>query len=223
MGSEIYRTRSESIRWWASIGQRQITERVGINPYSATCVLLNFNFQTIKRWVNYSDEVLMEDVGRLTSLFTWVDFGAVYDDLKQTLLSRLPDCGPDHYFKEDVVKIIISNGHDVLACADEKIMVDICMTKFVTHSVDETSLGLNDGPNMTPASMEAILSLPEEEVDYKDNSNKVESCMVCLEEIEKGLVVSTLPCSHIFHSFCISEWLKRSHYCPLCRFEMPIA
>ncbi|KAL2510154.1 RING finger protein [Forsythia ovata] len=159
---------SGSVVWHAFIDEGQITEPVVHNDSSSSSKMnfhLEFNFQTIKRWMSYDDDshILMEDLGPSTSTFTSVDFGAVYEDLKQHL------------------------------------------------------------PNMVPASMDVIISLPKKEMDYKDAGDEIEGCMVCLEEIEAGLVVTTLPCSHIFHNFCISEWLKRSHYCPICRFEMPIA
>ncbi|KAK8339659.1 hypothetical protein V6Z12_A08G049600 [Gossypium hirsutum] len=48
-----------------------------------------------------------------------------------------------------------------------------------------------------------------------------EDCMICLEELEVGFYASRMPCSHTFHGDCIEKWLKQSHYCPLCRFEMP--
>ncbi|MBA0610169.1 hypothetical protein Godav_011049 [Gossypium davidsonii] len=48
-----------------------------------------------------------------------------------------------------------------------------------------------------------------------------EDCMVCLEELEVGFYASRMPCSHTFHGDCIEKWLKQSHYCPICRFEMP--
>ncbi|KAK8614594.1 hypothetical protein V6N13_068394 [Hibiscus sabdariffa] len=44
-----------------------------------------------------------------------------------------------------------------------------------------------------------------------------EDCTICLEGFEAGSYAARMPCSHIFHH----EWLKHSHYCPLCRFEMP--
>ncbi|GFP82741.1 E3 ubiquitin-protein ligase ring1-like [Phtheirospermum japonicum] len=71
---------------------------------------------------------------------------------------------------------------------------------------------------MVPASTEAIVSLPKK----KEDGDEIESCSVCLEELPVGAVVSTLPCSHVFHSDCILKWLNKSHYCPICRFEMPI-
>ncbi|KAE8685315.1 hypothetical protein F3Y22_tig00111099pilonHSYRG00181 [Hibiscus syriacus] len=46
-------------------------------------------------------------------------------------------------------------------------------------------------------------------------------CMVCLEELGVGFEASQMPCSHLFHGGCIERWLKQSHYCPICRFEMP--
>ncbi|TYH90948.1 hypothetical protein ES332_A13G084100v1 [Gossypium tomentosum] len=48
-----------------------------------------------------------------------------------------------------------------------------------------------------------------------------EDCMICLEELEVGFDASRMPCSHTFHGDCIEKWLRQSHYCPICRFEMP--
>ncbi|MBA0762272.1 hypothetical protein Gotri_011912 [Gossypium trilobum] len=48
-----------------------------------------------------------------------------------------------------------------------------------------------------------------------------EDCMICLEELKVGFEASRLPCSHVFHGDCMEKWLKQSHYCPICRFEMP--
>ncbi|KAG8473174.1 hypothetical protein CXB51_035124 [Gossypium anomalum] len=48
-----------------------------------------------------------------------------------------------------------------------------------------------------------------------------EDCMICLEELEVRFYASRMPCSHTFHGDGIEKWLKQSHYCPICRFEMP--
>ncbi|PPE00715.1 hypothetical protein GOBAR_AA39853 [Gossypium barbadense] len=48
-----------------------------------------------------------------------------------------------------------------------------------------------------------------------------EDCMICLEELEVGFYASRMPCSRTFHGDCIEKWLKQSHYCPICRFQMP--
>ncbi|PIN17010.1 Ubiquitin--protein ligase [Handroanthus impetiginosus] len=47
------------------------------------------------------------------------------------------------------------------------------------------------------------------------------SCVICLEEFVIGGEGVTMPCSHIFHEDCIKKWLRTSHYCPICRYQMP--
>ena len=49
-------------------------------------------------------------------------------------------------------------------------------------------------------------------------------CAVCLEEISKcceHTEFSPLPCGHLFHSACLSDWFVRSSrlQCPLCRAD----
>jgi hypothetical protein len=46
-----------------------------------------------------------------------------------------------------------------------------------------------------------------------------ESCCICLEEFKRGKKAKQLPCSHSFHSLCISKWFKEHVVCPLCRFD----
>ncbi|CAB4264576.1 unnamed protein product [Prunus armeniaca] len=50
-----------------------------------------------------------------------------------------------------------------------------------------------------------------------------DSCTVCMEEFNGGSEVACMPCSHVFHDKCIRTWLRQSHYCPVCRFEVPTA
>ncbi|KAL4596548.1 hypothetical protein ACB092_12G171100 [Castanea dentata] len=46
-------------------------------------------------------------------------------------------------------------------------------------------------------------------------------CAICLEEISAETHVACMPCFHVFHNYCIVQWLSMSHHCPICRFEMP--
>ncbi|KAK1552873.1 hypothetical protein Q3G72_024779 [Acer saccharum] len=65
----------------------------------------------------------------------------------------------------------------------------------------------------------------EEESERKRRRVKIssssENCSICLEELEAGSYGTSMPCSHMFHGGCIVKWLKQSHYCPVCRYEMP--
>ncbi|WJZ81045.1 hypothetical protein VitviT2T_000907 [Vitis vinifera] len=71
------------------------------------------------------------------------------------------------------------------------------------------------GKGMIPATDISIKALKTETI------LEGESCMICLEELSGGSEVTVMPCSHVFHGSCIIRWLKQSHVCPICRFEMP--
>lgn len=44
---------------------------------------------------------------------------------------------------------------------------------------------------------------------------EMETCAICLEEQQHLFEMPN--CSHVFHDYCINEWLSRSNNCPLCR------
>ena len=43
---------------------------------------------------------------------------------------------------------------------------------------------------------------------------------MCLEDVNVGDKVRTLPCLHTFHAECAEEWLKKKKVCPLCQFSI---
>jgi hypothetical protein len=45
-------------------------------------------------------------------------------------------------------------------------------------------------------------------------------CTVCLDEMEIGARVVTLPCAHLYHIECIGEWLRNKTVCPQCLTEI---
>ncbi|EOY01954.1 hypothetical protein QUC31_013525 [Theobroma cacao] len=69
--------------------------------------------------------------------------------------------------------------------------------------------------------VEAVECDQKVEEKIKKGRLEAENCVICLEELKVGSDASRMPCSHIFHGDCIEKWLKQSHYCPVCRFEMP--
>ncbi|XP_062857022.1 E3 ubiquitin-protein ligase RNF128 [Trichomycterus rosablanca] len=46
------------------------------------------------------------------------------------------------------------------------------------------------------------------------------SCAVCIDMFKRCDVVTTLPCSHIFHKTCIEQWLLEHHTCPMCKYDI---
>ncbi|AQK57356.1 Putative RING zinc finger domain superfamily protein [Zea mays] len=47
-------------------------------------------------------------------------------------------------------------------------------------------------------------------------------CAICLEDFQDGVEVAVMACSgqHEFHSGCITNWLRRSNTCPMCRHAL---
>ena len=45
-------------------------------------------------------------------------------------------------------------------------------------------------------------------------------CCICLEKYKKNEEIMTLPCIHIFHSFCIKKWFETQNICPICKIKI---
>eukprot|EP00252_Welwitschia_mirabilis_P011926 TRINITY_DN2651_c0_g1_i1.p1 TRINITY_DN2651_c0_g1~~TRINITY_DN2651_c0_g1_i1.p1 ORF type:complete len:286 (+),score=48.92 TRINITY_DN2651_c0_g1_i1:266-1123(+) len=46
------------------------------------------------------------------------------------------------------------------------------------------------------------------------------TCSVCLEQVNDGELVRSLPCLHQFHVACIDPWLRQQATCPVCKFRV---
>eukprot|EP00771_Trimastix_marina_P003326 gnl/Trimastix_PCT/4567.p1 GENE.gnl/Trimastix_PCT/4567~~gnl/Trimastix_PCT/4567.p1 ORF type:complete len:202 (+),score=3.21 gnl/Trimastix_PCT/4567:63-668(+) len=44
-----------------------------------------------------------------------------------------------------------------------------------------------------------------------------QACPICLEQLQVGEWVRSLPCLHRFHRGCIDTWLARDASCPVCK------
>jgi len=43
-------------------------------------------------------------------------------------------------------------------------------------------------------------------------------CIICRDHMKKG---KRLTCGHVFHFFCLRDWLQQQQTCPTCRAEIP--
>lgn len=70
-----------------------------------------------------------------------------------------------------------------------------------------------------PAAETAIKNLPRKKlsVDMLDEKTGQAECSICMDDVEVGAEVTTLPCSHWFHFTCVEAWLKEHDTCPVCR------
>lgn len=78
-----------------------------------------------------------------------------------------------------------------------------------------------DNKNVIPPASEKVLrSLPTVTVtadDLQEETNK--ECLICLDPHILGSKACKLPCGHLYHHECVTDWLKRHCTCPVCHFE----
>jgi len=78
----------------------------------------------------------------------------------------------------------------------------------------DNEYGTNRLPPQTFAALPAI--------PFRKEADDNERCTICLDVYKDNETVMRLPCSHLFHGHCVTEWFKTSKSCPLCRREVVI-
>ncbi|GAB2232632.1 hypothetical protein Droror1_Dr00011674 [Drosera rotundifolia] len=57
-------------------------------------------------------------------------------------------------------------------------------------------------------------------VEGSKGSDDELTCSVCLEQVNAGELIRTLPCLHQFHTNCIDPWLRQQATCPVCKHDV---
>jgi len=60
----------------------------------------------------------------------------------------------------------------------------------------------------------------ESSANDADTESVPTHCSICLEMFDQDRVLKQLPCSHVFHVACLSDWLRNHKSCPLCRLQV---
>ncbi len=53
-------------------------------------------------------------------------------------------------------------------------------------------------------------------VSEEDISRLGQGCIICISGFVMGEIITTLPCSHVFHADCLTTWLMINGVCSLC-------
>lgn len=73
-----------------------------------------------------------------------------------------------------------------------------------------------------PAAESFLRNMPHIVITEENQREQYDlACAICKDQMFLGTEANQLPCSHIYHSYCIKPWLSVRNSCPLCRFELP--
>ncbi|KAL4273107.1 hypothetical protein GQ457_13G022750 [Hibiscus cannabinus] len=148
----------------------------------------------------------------LGPVFTGLGISASYDDtVVDTIIRRgleIAEWTFEMGFNYGVLRLDSVIHATVMVSAA---CLEFIMSRFPAEQMVSSDYG------MVPA----LESSVEEMITTVRVDDGDDDCTICLEGFEGGSYAARMPCSHVFHGECIEEWLKQSHYCPVCRFEMP--
>ena len=53
-------------------------------------------------------------------------------------------------------------------------------------------------------------------INYDIDNTTFFQCGICMDTFNQGEKVKRLPCEHIFHTDCMSQWIQTKNNCPFC-------
>jgi hypothetical protein len=72
-----------------------------------------------------------------------------------------------------------------------------------------------------PGTLEAM-----EHVEFRpglfDGTDLAKECCFCLEEYDQKQAIIVTHCRHTMHNECLEKWLRKSHFCPMCRGDLEV-
>lgn len=115
---------------------------------------------------------------------------------------------------------------------DSKSILDLTHTIWIEHHIEdyrnhlearrrhvsiiERSMEESKPPPRT-ANDEEIHSLKTYAYKKKGKKSEKQSCVICLNDLQKGEKIIETHCEHLFHDECLITWLKTNISCPMCR------
>mmetsp|Transcript_8569 Transcript_8569/g.16205 ORF Transcript_8569/g.16205 Transcript_8569/m.16205 type:complete len:138 (+) Transcript_8569:121-534(+) len=90
------------------------------------------------------------------------------------------------------------------------------MDGHIMHVGTDGTLHMGDMDHLFGADPTLVASFPTETLESAAQLGDNAICAICQEKFVAMDVVKTLPCKHVFHADCVTQWLAVSRNCPLC-------
>lgn len=88
-----------------------------------------------------------------------------------------------------------------------------------TKALRQALLGIDDSTDATVMTSDDVNETTTSATVESAKANPTEECAICFDELSSGELMA-LPCGHVFHTTCVSNWLARHPFCPHCRINV---
>ncbi|KAJ5646328.1 ring finger protein [Penicillium lividum] len=142
------------------------------------------------------------------------------DDLSDSILSEID---------ESLIEILEGEAEDLINSGDEAGLrrhylrlltmarrLSIDLDDIANEEIEEL---IQEQARRWPeerGSANVFVALPGTDVDLGMIDSGAE-CAICISNLQLGERATILPCGHMFHDVCITQWVTRNPSCPLCR------
>lgn len=80
--------------------------------------------------------------------------------------------------------------------------------------------GINTNYFKVLSKKDAIKLIKNIKLKNQTSDFKSTECYICFNEFKESQNIIKLPCLHLFHSNCLTPWLKSNHNCPTCKIDL---
>ncbi|KAJ4843154.1 hypothetical protein Tsubulata_018581 [Turnera subulata] len=186
-------------------------------PFASSPIILAYKFQ------NPNDPRTVLAESRLCRCVIEDGLDCLYRELSGALIELITDLNRSHrdaLLQEIMVGVMNGLSHwkssaPPNSCPEPILYIEVSVKREEASLAERFAMELSEEDwRMVPTARAAQVVK-----GVKVAAGEEDRCAVCLEDVVG--CAGRLPCDHVFHRDCIMKWLDTSHYCPVCRYELP--